>query len=291
MNVLDIDTFWSSVAESRLIETSRLEQLRRSSKTQDTVAVAKWLVSQGVLSTWQARRLVRGDRGPFFVGNFRLMKRLDAEGSGLLFRVREEGTGKWFQLRPLEGTLCKNQEIWSGIVRQTKIAKAVQSPLLSKTFTVSNVRSQRFIVCEDIPLTTLAEELSLHGKFTPESCLKVALEVTKGVAEIHRHGGVHGAISLHALRQASQEDGAASREAGIRLAQFPLAGDPHLQPPRLPLEQKEQIDALGHRACFLAPELTDSSSCCTPQSDVYAIGCLVHSLILGSAIGWRGSPR
>lgn len=291
MNLPDLDTFWRLVAESRLVAADELERLRQACTASDTVAAAQWLVGRGALSTWQARRLARGDQGPFFIGAYRLMARVDAEGPGLLFRVREEGVGRSLQLRLLDRSLCKERDVWTGIVRRATIAHAARSAILSKTIAVDKAGSHRFILCEDIPLLTLADELAAHGGLPVAAAVRIVVEVARAVAELHRLDGVHGAISLAALRRESVRDGVDPRAAGVRLAQFPLAGDPHLQPPRLPLDLKDRIDALGQQACFVAPELTEPSAVCTPRSDIYAIGCLMHALVTGKSPGWQGDSR
>lgn len=291
MNLPDLDTFWKLVAESRLVTADDLEQLRRACAARDTVAAAQWLVGRGALSTWQARRLARGDQGPFFIGGYRLMTRVDAEGPGLLFRVREEETGRRLQLRLLERALCKQQDVWTGIVRRATIAHAARSTILSKTIAVDKVGSHRFILCEDIPLKTLADEVAADGGLPVAAAVGIAVAVARAVAELHQLDDVHGAISLEALRREPSKDGGDPRSTPVRLAQFPLAGDPHLQPPRLPLDLKDRIDALGKRACFVAPELPEPAAVCSPQSDIYAIGCLVHALLNGKPAGWQGDPR
>lgn len=291
MNVPNLDTFWKLVTESRLVAADELEQLRRASTATDTVAAAKWLVSRGALSTWQARRLARGDQGPFFMGTFRLMTRVDAEGPGLLFRAREDRSGRRVQLRLLERSLCKQQDVWTGIVRRTTIAHAARSPVLSKTIAVEKLGSHRVIICEDIPLPTLADELAEQGGLPVEVAVRIVVQVARAVAELHRLDDVHGGISLASLRRESARDAHDARAAGVRLAQFPLAGDPHLQPPRLPLEFKDRIEAMGPRACFVAPELGTPSTVCTVHSDIYALGCLVHALVAGKPVGWQGDAR
>ncbi len=291
MNLPDLDTFWKLVAESRLVAAGELERLRRACPADDTVAAAQWLVGKGKLSTWQARRLARGDQGPFFIGAYRLMTRIDADGPGLLFRVKEEGSGRRLQLRLLERSLCKQQNLWTGIVRRATIAHAARSPILSQTHAVDKVGSHRIILCEDLSPKTLADELAADGGLPVAAAVRIAVEVARGVAELHRLDDVHGGISLAALRREPAQAGGDPREAAVRLAQFPLAGDPHLHPPRLPLELKDRIDALGRQACFVAPELTEPSAVCTVQSDLYAIGCLVHALVSGEPVGWQGDPR
>ena len=87
--------FWTLVAETGLVDRDRLEALQAEFEMESlspaatpdalTEAIAKWLVRRKVITVWQARRLVRGDRGPFFIGDYRLLERLEKDsyqGSG-----------------------------------------------------------------------------------------------------------------------------------------------------------------------------------------------------------------
>ena len=124
-----------------------------------------------------------------------------------------------------------------------------------------------------------------------ETACRITLEVARAVAELHRLGDVHAAISLDAVRREPVAAGGDPRTGRVRLAQFPLAGDPHLQPPRVPLDAAERIEKLGRQVCFVAPELTRDGSHCDPRSDVYAIGCLVHALVTGRFPNWEGDAH
>lgn len=289
MNLPDPETFWRLVSESGLIEPGVLGRMRRECRHRDTADIAKWLIEGGALSAWQARRVARGDRGPYFIGDYRLMERIDAVGPGLLFRARHETSGDRVQLRLLDRPLCKHQDIWTGIVRRTTIAQAVRHPILSRTIALEKKQSQRFILCEDVARSTIAEELDRHGGQGIESAGRIALEAAQAVAELHRLGDVHGAISLEALRREPPAAGAAAGR--LRLVQFPLAGDPHLQPPRIPIDSPTAVEKLGQGACFVAPELARLRSACDARSDVYALGCLVHAIVAGKAPGWQGEAH
>ena len=86
------DQFWTLLAESKLGETTALGKLRRefeglpfppgTSAASATELVARWLVKRNVISEWQAKRLLRGEKGPFFLGDYRLLDRFDTGRGG-----------------------------------------------------------------------------------------------------------------------------------------------------------------------------------------------------------------
>jgi len=117
------------------------------------------------------------------------------------------------------------------------------------------------------------------------------LAVAGAVADLHRQAAVHGAISLDTLVREPAATGGDPSSGRVRLLQFPLAGDPHLVPQRVVSEQPEEIERLGRRASFVAPELMLPGRACDARSDVYALGCVFHSLLTGTPPCWRGNAQ
>ena len=90
------DEFWQSLVSTRLLDAATTARLRADHAGSEPVgagdvkAIAAWLVGRGAITRWQAKRLVIGDRGPFLIGDYRLLERHDREGDSLLFTARHE---------------------------------------------------------------------------------------------------------------------------------------------------------------------------------------------------------
>ena len=295
MNAIEPADLWTLLAHSRLVDAGVVADLRREYDARPeaagdaggSLAIAQWLASRGVVTVWQARRLARGDRGPYFVGDYRLLARLEAEGPGGLFRARHEPSGRIVQIAVLNAARCRQLAVWTGIVRRTTIAHQAADPVLSRTWALEQAGPNRFIVCEDIPAATLADELAAQGPMPLATAGPLILEIARAVAELHRLGEVHGAISLDTLRRGQASAG----NAGVRLAQFPLTGDPHEEIPRIPVDDPQRIEPLGRRASFVAPELMLPGRVCDTRSDVYSIGCVLHALVTGTLPCWQGDAQ
>ena len=301
------EQFWALVAETGLADRGRLESLRREfdlqpadpAATADAVteAIAKWLVRQGVLTVWQARRLARGDRGPFIVGDYRLLERLDGadfHGSGskgVLLRARHEPSGRGVCLMLLDAGLCRKLDVWTDIVRRTSVAHQAADPLLTRTWALEQSGPQRFIICEDVPAGSLARELESRGPLPLAEAGPLMLAIARAVAELHRLGVPHAGLSLDAIKREPVAAGGDPRAGSARLLQYPLVGDPHVAPPRPAIGSAEAIGRLGTRACFLAPELLLPGAVCDARSDVYALGCIFHALLAGGPPCWQGDAQ
>jgi eukaryotic-like serine/threonine-protein kinase len=297
------EDFWKLVATSRLVAADTLASLRReharetagqppaASDDAASAGIAKWLVQRGLLTKWQGRRLLHGDSGPFFVGDYRLMERLENDGPGRLFRSRHEPSGRSVCLMLLDRKLCQRVDVWTEVVRRTTIAHDAIDPILSRTWALEQSHGNRFIVCEDVPGLSLADELARLGPLPPAEACRLMLPIFMAVAELHRRGAVHGGLSLDALRREPASPGAGERTGRVRLLQVPLAGDPHAVPAQTPIDATERVSGLGRRASFVAPELMLPGRFSDERSDVYALGCILHALLTGVPPCWQGDAQ
>jgi serine/threonine protein kinase len=297
------EDFWKLVATSRLVAADILASLRHeharetagqppaASNDAATTAIAKWLVQRGTLTKWQGRRLLNGDSGPFFVGDYRLMERLENDGPGRLYRGRHEPSGRSVCLMLLDRKLCQRVDVWTEVVRRTTIAHDAVDPILSRTWALEQAHGNRFIVCEDIPGLSLADELARLGPLPTAEACRLMLPIFMAVAELHRRGAVHGGLSLDALRREPASPGAGERTGRVRLLQVPLAGDPHAVPAQTPIDATERVSGLGRRASFVAPELMLPGRFSDERSDIYALGCMLHALLTGVPPCWQGDAQ
>jgi serine/threonine protein kinase len=305
MPIPNPNQFWTLVGESGLVDADRLAALRSEFEIESlspaatpeavTEVIAKWLVRRKVLTLWQVRRIVRGDRGPFFIGDYRLLERLEKDAyqgrtMGHLFRARHEPSGRVVLLMVLDAERCRDLEVWTDIVRRTTVASRTADPTLARTWALEQSGGQRFIVCEDVGGTSLTAELAARGPRPVAEVGPLVLAIARAVAELHRLGVVHGGISLEALKR--EPVAAAEPATGrVRLLQFPLVADPHVVPPRPVIDTPEGMHGLGTRVAFLAPELLLPGAVCDPRSDVYAIGCVLHALLAGALPCWQGDAE
>ena len=291
MPIPSADEFWSLLIRTRLADAGAIAALRGSAPAGDAKTIAQWLVERGVLTRWQAKRLAIGDTGPFFLGDYRLLERHERQGDGLLFTARHDPSGRAVMLMLLNPKRSKELDVWTAIVRKTSAAHETTDPMLSRTWALEQTEGSRFIVCEAVTGTPLADELARLGPLPPPEAGMLAWQIARAVAEIHAGGAVHGALSLDVALREPAPAGAPERSGRVRLLQFPLVGDPHVGRLRPPVSTPEELAQLGRRAAFVAPEFMLPDQVCDARSDVYAIGCMLHALLAGQLPRWEGDPQ
>ena len=296
MPVLPLDAFWEKLAESRLLSAKQISGIRaayqeskKESDTQEnqTAIVAQWLVRQRVLTLWQAKQLAKGNSSNFFMGDYRLLDKRGMCPGGAVYQGRHEPTKQAVSLVPIDESASQRVDVWTEVVRQVERAAETTSPILSRTWALESAGGSRFIVCEDlIPQVSVAEAIQTRTWSVVEA-VKTILLVCRGVAEIHRLGGVHGMISTSALVGTSTET---PSQSGPRLLQYPLSGDPLGVFAADSLRSDQVVAQFAESICFVPPERLVSGKPVTPAGDVYGIGCLLHAILVGRPAIWKGSP-
>jgi hypothetical protein len=285
--------FWSLLVESGLLDADAMTVVRReheaSGGAADVKEIARWLVGRGLITPWQAKRLVIGNRGPFFIGEYRLLERRGSEGEAHRFTARHDPSGRAVGLVLLAAKVCRKLDVWTAIISRTTAASRAASPMLSRTWSLEQHGGNRIIICEHVVGESLAEELDAAGPLPERQAGVLVSQVAKAVAELQELGFPHGGVSLETLIR-EPPTGDLPRTGRVRLLQFPQVGDPHLVRLR-PWHGDDQLRQLGRRAASIAPELLHPGLVCDPRTDVYAIGTVLAAVLVGRPPFWTGDPE
>ena len=278
--------FWSLLVESGLVDAETAAAVRSEHEANpagcgggDLKGIARWLTGRGLLTPWQAKRLVIGNLGPFFLGDYRLLERRGSEGNAHFFTARHEPSGREVTVVLLDAKQCRKLDVWTEVVHRTTAASQATSPMLSKTWSLEQHGTNRLIICEHVSGVPLAAELQQYGPLPELQAGVLVSQLAQAVAELEELGYSHGAISPEMLIR-EPPPGDVPRTGRVRLLQFPQAGDPH-QVRLRPWHTEQQFKQLGQRAAFVAPELLHLGKVCDAQTDVYAIGAVLATLLVG----------
>ncbi|MBT7729795.1 MAG: hypothetical protein HN703_13010 [Planctomycetaceae bacterium] len=296
MSVLSLDVFWKKLAESGLLSADKIPEVQAAcldamkqsgSLGNQTALSAQWLVRQGIVTLWQAKQLVKGNASGFFMGDYRLLEKHEMPLGGVVYRGRHEPTKQSVSLVPIDDPASHRVEVWTEIVRHVERAAETISPVLSRTWALESTGEHRFIVCEDLGSAVSILSPGQTSRWPIVEAVLAAFSVCRGVAEIHRLGGVHGSISTRVVVGSTAD---LTVHRGLRLLQYPLSGDPLCLVAADSLRSSQIVSKLAEQICFVPPERLVSGEPVTPMGDVYGIGCLLHTLLTGSPVVLKESP-
>ena len=174
------EAFWALLGESKLVDPARLDSLRRQfegipippkadAKTITDLLVG-WLEKQQVVTRWQAEQVLLGKKGPFFLGDYRLLERLPTGRGGMIFRARHEpaeGPARLVSLAVLDAKLCQQPAVGADLKQRIKLTREANDNTLIGSLETKKVAGTMCIIAEDVPVVSLEEELTRRGPVPP----------------------------------------------------------------------------------------------------------------------------
>ncbi len=198
------------------------------------------------------------------IGSIVLEEKISSGASGELYLGRQPGLERTVALRKLPRDLLTSPGISERFQREARLGAQVLHPNLVQVFDLFSHRGDHYLVMEHVDGATLRAVLERTGRLPSRLVIQIALELARGLAELHRRGIVHCDLC--------PENVVVSRWGEIKLSGLGWAqqvgeAEPPSPPPPTP---------------YTAPELQQGGGI-DPQTDVFSLGALLHELLLGRA--------
>jgi eukaryotic-like serine/threonine-protein kinase len=271
--------FWKLALDSHLLSLDECKRLNsafarvKGADQGNSVTLAEWLVTSGVISRYQANVLLTGKPRPFVFGEFKVHDRYDAGRLKGLYRAVHQPTGHPVALFFVSRTLAQDAQHLAQFERQAHAATAVRDEHLSRVFEFVNLNSVKFVVGDDLQGTSLADYLAT-ARVAPADACRIVRDLSLAAAALDAAGQSHGDIRPANVWLTST--------GGVKLLGFPLAREPG-EPAAYRANAAEPSARLSAQADYLAPELAHPRRSPDRVSDIYSLGCMLYELLTGQA--------
>jgi eukaryotic-like serine/threonine-protein kinase len=261
-----IPDFWTVVLESKLLTRDQCQHLATSygsspGATADVKSMVTWLVSQNVLSRYQATILLAGRPGPFAYGDYKIYDRVDSGRLAGWFRAVHAGTNHPVMLKFLAGDAAQDPNLWAYISGTLAVT---EHPNLVRFYEAVDLKSYKFLVTEDLRGQTLDERIKGAGALSADEASRIAHLAAIALAHLHQQGRPHGNVRPTNMWL----------EATGNLKLIYEPDNPALAP-----NLARPDEALLAQADYLAPEFMQSGTTLNQLTDIYALGCSLYELI------------
>ncbi|PHQ51559.1 serine/threonine protein kinase [Streptomyces cinnamoneus] len=160
---------------------------------------------------------------------------------------------------------------------EAQTAARLNHPQVVGVYDFGEWEGRFYLVMELVQGPSLAAELSTRGVLRPRRVARLAAQAASGLAAAHRQGVVHRDIKPGNLMVDATSD-------TLKIGDFGIA--------RFVDETSAALTRAGHivgTSTYLAPERALGRTA-GPESDVYALGCVLYQLLVGEPPFWADSP-
>ncbi|MCC7423516.1 MAG: protein kinase [Planctomycetaceae bacterium] len=275
------DAFLTQLEKSRLLPAPQLSgalaELKAQGVTRD-LEIARGLVGKGLLTRFQANRLLQGHSRGFWIDGYKLQDVLGSGGMGVVYSALEERTGETVALKVLSDRHKNDAGLRARFELEARAGLRLRHPHIVRTLArgaVEDVYGQlHYLAMELWEGINLQELLDLRGAIPcPQAC-DFLCQVAEGLAHAHSAGVVHRDIKPTNL--------IAGRDGTVKILDFGLA---LIQGEGAEADEFSLSMIFGHQTLgtdfYVSPEQAIDSRAVDGRADIYSLGCTLYELLSG----------
>jgi eukaryotic-like serine/threonine-protein kinase len=214
------------------------------------------------------------------IGHYEIIRRLGAGGSGVVYLANDTRLQRPVVLKILRTGLLSAQQIRKTVLREARLASAIEHPNVCAIYEVGEVGDEGYIVMQYVPGQSL-DQLIERGPASPQLVLSVGIQIADGLQAAHTLGIFHRDLKP---QNVMLTDGGLVKILDFGLARRLRPEDASFDPSKPALAKDASVAATytarGGTIRYMAPEqfVTGQSSV---QSDVWALGVILYELASG----------
>src|SRR6516225_1841709 len=165
---------------SNLIDRGRLDQLvgefLQTNPRAEPAALAEYLVGRGILSQFQADRLLQGKTQGFVLGPFTLIDALGAGSMGTVYKAQSKNDSNWYAVKVLP-----RRSMWNVRIARRKVRAFEQCrhPAVVPFVDVGTAGGMHYLAWPFVEGETLDKVVARQGKFAHGEAAHLALQVAE----------------------------------------------------------------------------------------------------------------
>lgn len=278
MAVSNASDLLAALEASNLLRPTQISALRQSHAAAErevpAAEVARALVKRGLLTRWQAEKLLGGHTA-FFLGKYRLLELVGRGGMGCVYKARHEVMGRVVALKVMARALVNDADAVARFKREVRTAAALSHPNIVAAYDADCAGDVHFLVMEYVEGRDLHWWIKQGGPLpVPWSC-ECIRQAAVGLEYARSRGLVHRDIKPSNLLVSQPDDQAPPIVKILDLGLARLAGEkqePH------DLTRSGQIMGTPD---YIAPEQAEDVHSADTRADIFSLGCTLFQMLTG----------
>ncbi|MCA9081309.1 MAG: serine/threonine protein kinase [Planctomycetaceae bacterium] len=268
--------FLELLRKSQLLSAGLLNELQPQldKYAQDEpLRVAKTLIKNQLLTTYQAKNLLAGRYQGMYVGKYRILDLLGRGGMGKVYLAEQLSMERLVAVKVISQPNRKDREAeqLARFKREAKAVAALNHPNIVRAYDFDESSGSPYIVMEYVEGIDLATLVAKAGPLTPEFAADIMRQAVAGLHDAHRAGMVHRDIKPGNLLIDAQ--------GRVRILDLGLCALQSSNDDSLTVDQNQ----LG-TVDYIAPEQAVNSHNVDHRADLFSLGATIYSALRGNIL-------
>jgi serine/threonine protein kinase len=279
------EAFLANVRQSGLLTDAQLAQAElKLPESRRGRVVARALVELGLLTKFQAERILIGRTAGFQLGQYRILDQLGRGGMGRVFKAWHRTMDRTVALKVLAPTVMQSSRAQELFLREVRAAAQLNHPNIVAAYDANEGDGRYYLVLEYVDGPNLEQLVHDQGPLPVSQACDYVRQAALGLHCANQHGMVHRDIKpANLLVQRGGSDGQSPDV--VKISDFGLA---RLHTPNLTPDNDAAAGTILMRENtvmgtpdYLSPEQARNLHKADIRSDLYSLGCSFYFLLTG----------
>lgn len=233
-------------------------------------ALAEYLVGKGILTQFQADRLLQGKTQGFVLGPFTLMDALGAGSMGTVYKAQSKTDNQWYAVKVLP-----RRSMWNVRIARRKVRAFEQArhPSVVPFVDVGTAGGMHYLAWPYVEGDTLDKVMAQHGKIPPNEAANFAMQVAEGLDVCHQQALIHGLMKPSNLMIGPDQQ-VKILDFGIGCLLAETEGESLV-------DTMSTANSVASGLDCASPESIMDPTNLTPAGDQYGLGCVLYYMLTG----------
>jgi serine/threonine-protein kinase len=266
--------FLWDLRRSNLLDRGHLDQIVSSFLEKNPRAeppqLAQYLIEQGILTQFQADRLLQGKTQGFVLGPYIVMDTLGSGSMGTVYRAQSKNDGKWYAVKVLPRRSMWNVRLAR---RKVRVFEECVHPAVVPFLDVGTSGGMHYLSWPMVDGEPLDKIVAGGGPLPPSLVAQYAMKAAEGLEVIHNKSLFHGLIKPSNL-MIGQGGEVYILDLGIGSLLAESEGESLV-------DTMSTANSVVSGLDCASPESIMDPTNLTPAGDQYSLGCVMYYCLTG----------